>query len=335
MPQKKFTPSTANNTPKTYYSPAHRDMIRNVVSFAFSPQNLPITNLVPNWKEAMTALSDKLILIDDYFFQKALPIKWAGLDKRVLKNDLANTSFGIMSPVNSYAMQKQDSKLYEVTNFSHSSLFYGKYNFLVDTTRKAHAAINAVIGDLAPIGVTPAMLSDWQKKIDDMQDALSLVMNTRSSRKTLNSAIQDELRNAVFMCIDQLDALSVAYKTTHPSYFTDYHNNRKLNPYGTTHTKLRVIATDELKQPVYDAVVRIPALGLEGRTTISGDCTLYVPRGVHEAMVSYNGATRETGPIEFIKGHTVTKKIEFAPAGFVVPEHAPQTSAEFVNKQEE
>ncbi|MBK7853935.1 MAG: hypothetical protein IPJ79_02655 [Bacteroidetes bacterium] len=332
MSKKTFTPSTVKETPKTYYNAAHRDMIRRVVTFTFDPQNIAITNLVPEWKEALTVLRDKLFLIDDLFRQKALPITWAGLDKRKAKEALATESFAIMAPVNSWALKNRLATLFELTKASNSDLFYGKYSFLVDTSKEAYEAIDAVIDELEPIGITAAMLTAWNTKITAMENALSLTGNARAGRKTLNSQIQKELYNAVFMCIDQLDSLSVAYKATHPTYFTDYHNNRKLQPLGTTHTKLRVFVTDDLHQPIYDAFVNIPELGISGITTVSGDCTLYVPYGVHEATVSYNGKIVNTGPMQFTKGHTVTKKYVFETAQFDLPEHKPEKKKALVKK---
>lgn len=87
MSKKSFTPSTVNQTPKTYYNASYRDMIRRVISFVFSPTNIVVTNLVPEWKSALADLRDRLFLIDDLFRQKALLITWAGLDKRKLKGD--------------------------------------------------------------------------------------------------------------------------------------------------------------------------------------------------------------------------------------------------------
>lgn len=241
-------------------------------------------------------------------------------------------SYAIMAPVNSWAFKNRNADLFEITRASNSYLFYGTYGYLVDTSKEAHSAITKVIAQLAPINVTQEMLDQWKEKIDAMENALSLTGNARAGRKTLNSQIQKELYNAVFMCIDQLDSLSVAYKATHPTYFTDYHNNRKLQPLGTTHTKLRVFVTDELQQPIYDAFVNIPELGISGITTVSGDCTLYVPYGVHEATVSYNGKIVNTGPMQFTKGHTVTKKYVFETAQFDLPEHKPEKKKALVKK---
>lgn len=314
---------------KTHFSRKHIDMIDAVITFTKAPVNVNTTNSIPAFADIINALIDKRTELEKKLEEANIPATGGAIDKMYAKKLVALYSSTLMQSVKSYALTAGKSKLFETVNHSRSSLLRMPYTTLVAKVQGAIAAVNAVLPELVKYNITQESIELWQEHLASLIKAINEPKFQHGEQDKAKDSVQDLLRGMVAMLTQHADDVARQFAVSKPDYYYGYRYARKLRPL-TRHTKFRVTVTNDLEQPVIDAVITQDGTTNRILTDMNGQANLdlqMVEAGeqpIYSFTITKGSKSTNSGLIEIKRGQTVSRSYQIAPDGFIIPEHQPQ-----------
>lgn len=323
-------------TKKVQYSALHLEMIKRVVNFALSAGNLIITNSSVPFKAAITFIQGKANAIDVLWAEKDTVITGYAAEKRAAKDSLVEIMWSIMHPSLAFAINTGNENLRAGMDFSKSKLRKMSYANIVSRATISYELLQPYFTTLAAYNITSDMTNEWMFAKDTLANLLSAPKMAINNRKSINNDIQTQLRETLTYMRDVMDPMAVLFSGDEPAYYSNYLNNRMLQP-RTNHTKFRVTVRDDAGNPI--AMVKVQQAGTEnmGLTDLNGECTLHLEidpvnyradkKNIYSFTLTADTLSTTINNVKIAKGKSTTRKVTMQTTGFVVPAVNEKTKA--------
>lgn len=317
-----------NISPKSRFSSAHQNMNSAVLSFVFNAANLDTTSSIAAFLSIMGLIKNNLAAIISLQGSIYTPVTGIAEQKAVLRNSLVQTSTLIMQTVYAYAMKTGNSELAAQMKITTSKFERMKDSVLMGAVAGAIANVTAVLPQLVAYNITQDVVDLWTETLASFKDIVSNPKVAHDEVDVNRNKVQDFLRENMILLYNQADTISLQFKKDNLSYYRGYRKARKIIPL-VKHTKMRVLATTEVGQPVSGVMVRQNDSTNYVVTDVNGRADLYIEipkeaapgmNGVYNFTLTKDTLSMQTGEIVIKKGNTVTKNFVMKVDGFVLPE---------------
>ena len=144
------------------------------------------------------------------------------------EEEMIQITLRIAANVYAYGSLIDDEELKNRVNYSPSTLRNARDTVLKDICQSVHDAASEVVSELGDYGITPEVLENQQKEIDDFVEMIAKPRTAISTRATATSRLEDLFKEGNDLLRDQLDKLMVNYKTSEPVFYNMYKNARKV-----------------------------------------------------------------------------------------------------------
>ena len=192
-------------------------------------------------------------------------IKGIAVDKKVLKQNLCQTTADIAAIVYAYASAINNNTLKQSVDFPYTELYRIKDDLLAPTCQNVYNAASGLATPLAPYGITPAMLTAFQAAITDYSVAVPKPRTAKSVKSTYTKNIGIAMKDIDLLLNDQLDKLVIAFKPTKPDFFNSFNTARKIIDPNSTTTQLKGKVTDSATK----LVIKGANIEIIGATTVN------------------------------------------------------------------
>lgn len=239
---------------------------------AFLEENTAIISAVAAIVTAFDALKAKIIGIDDTAELNSLSIAGITTDKRNSKGNVCILTSDIAGMMSAYAAATGNNELKQETNLSVSKLKRKADAELIQTCQAIHDLANEIRTELADYGVTGAMISELQQKINEFAAEAPKPRTAISVRKTRREIINQQFDELDEILNDRLDALMGNFRTSHPEFYRTYFNLREIHDPATTPTQLKGVITDNADNSLLkNAIITIVELNKTAKSDTQGE----------------------------------------------------------------
>ena len=211
--------------------------------------NPAVIAAIPAFQTAITSLNTNIASILTTAQLEIQVISGITADKAKHKETLAQQASNIANAVFAYASSIANNTLKEQVKFSARKLLRIKDDLIVPTCLNIHSAANANLAALAPYGITAAVLTSFSTAITNYTAAISSPRNAISLRTAYAKDLSNLFTKTDKLLKEQLDKLSVQFKTSHTDFYNAYKSNRIIIDPGVsvTQTKEKRIAASNNK----------------------------------------------------------------------------------------
>jgi hypothetical protein len=258
------------------YSVAQLSMLRRIINFAFKPENAPITNNLPALLAAFITLKGMVADVDVMIAEYSHVNTGIAKGKWLARITLSNTSYRIVKAVRAYAMANSNNVLGDQMKTSLSVLKKMGYENLLHKVNGGINTIGPLVSSLGDYGITGSLYNQWKTDRDALNDILTAPRLAISAHTVLGSNIESAMKEAMNFTKEQIDEIVATLMQTQPNYYLCYRLNRQISSPAVRHTTLKATVTNELGQPVINAIVTINELKKESETykAVSGTTDL-------------------------------------------------------------
>lgn len=223
--------------------------------------------------------------------------KGYSMDKEEQKDVMANASMNVLLCIKAYAVDQDNTVLYEEVNRPLSYI-----QKLSDTRARDYCSWvflkgNELAADLLPFGLEAADLTALAESIDLYTLLIPKPRNQIVTRKQFTV----EIKRLIALGLEQLfkmDAYVAALRYKEAAFYAAYFDNREIVDAGSRKLSLRGVITNTLGLPVEGVKVSIAALKLEKLSTAKGNYEMkHVPPGVYTATFEKEGMVTQQVPI--------------------------------------
>ena len=149
-------------------------------------------------------------------------------DKRTLRINLENLTYGIIQQVKAYAISINNNTLLAEMNFEQSYVRGIKDDTLGPWSQQRLNSVNAILPSLIPYGITAAEVAAWQAAISAF---IPVISAPRSAQVVISGHVQD-LKNLFTTSNAHLDntvdSLMNVFRASSPSLYYSYAQSREI-----------------------------------------------------------------------------------------------------------
>lgn len=277
-----------------------------------------IWGLMPAFAATKSAYSAKIIAIHTTSAQQQAVITGIAGDKKTLKLSVIDITAPVAAIVKGFASQTNNLELFNAVNFSHSQLVNTRDEVLGDICQNIHTRANDNLVALAPYGITAPMLAAVQTAINTYTAKVPAPGSAKVSKKTATSNLRQLFTETDTILNDQLDQFMLQFKTTQPTFHTDYTNARILIDLGATHTKLNMFVKDQhgnAMQGVSASLIKNNLILYTATTNAEGKITFSkIKPGTYDLKTEKPGfATKVETGILFKPGKKISRTVTLVP----------------------
>ena len=142
--------------------------------------------------------------------------------KQKEEDEMINDAVLLASTLFAYASIIGNDELKGQAKHSPSSLKRNRDTILLEKCRQIHVLVSQYLDDLAPYGVTQAMLDNFEKETDDYESIISRPSQNAKTRGMASRLIDDKLDAANQLLLDQIDNLMEMYKLSSEVFYNQY-----------------------------------------------------------------------------------------------------------------
>jgi hypothetical protein len=233
--------------------------------------NPAIVATVPAFQTAVTALNANISTILSTAQMEVQVISGITADKSALKESLAQQAADIAAIVFAFASSTNNNTLKEQVKFSFREILRIKDDLIAPTCLNIHDAANANLAALAAYGITAATLTAFNNAITNYSAAVPSPRNAVSLRAAYKKDITNLIKQTDKLLKEQLDKLSVQFKTANTEFYNAYKSNRVIIDAGAAGTQIKgkvVSAVDN--KALKDVKVEIVGNGLSDLSSNTG-----------------------------------------------------------------
>jgi len=216
--------------------------------------------------------------------------------KEMMKQLVINKILTMSGKLVAFASTMKYYELKEAMSFSKSGLNRLGAAGIISVCNAILKEINTYPDPLVNYGIAQTDIESFNEQISEYEKSASSPRNAASSRKALNIALKDKIREIKIMIKEQLDTLILPYKETDRVFYDEYRNNRIIIDPKTSFTQLSGIVTNTVtKEPVKNALVSVPGTSYLTNTRKDGTFNLRIPQpgtvNVKVELFGYEAAT--------------------------------------------
>jgi len=143
-------------------------------------------------------------------------------EKAQAARELGDAAFEIAAATKSCAVAGGNKYLAGQVDFSRSEITKGRDSSVLARCRAIHAAAAGALDSLADYEVTSAKLTALKKKIDAFDAAQSKPRQATASSSAATKELTKLFKQAGEILDDRLDGLLVPFKSTEPTFYSEY-----------------------------------------------------------------------------------------------------------------
>lgn len=308
------------------------NMVNTLIDFALAPANVAVTNLIVPFKNGMVSVKDNYNSIINLRNQAKEVITNFAAEKKALRKKVIDATYTICKSVYAYGITTGNQQVISAMKITKRRLNGLKEQTLINTANAAIEAVNGIIDALAPYQVTPQVVEEWQNDVNSYLNILAAPRSAIVRRKSLNTQADELLDATVTLIQNVLDPLALNYIQLNNAYFLQYRGSRRLIG-SSRHTRFVVNCSDDAGNPVYGVIITQNGTNNNAVTDINGQAIVFIDvahgqNPVYSFTIASGSQQQQSGNIQILKGHTVTRSYTVQPSGFVIPAFEPQPSSQ-------
>ena len=168
------------------------------------------------------ALNTHLADITTFAADQALPITGQTRDRSRVFSTAIDATLAVAGPVASYAQAQELGELAAKVNLHRSAFDRGRITRRVQLMQQVHDAAAEVLAQLVDCGVTAAMLTDLQNKIDAANALVPVRRATVITRRVATAKLAGSFRKMHALIAKELDPLVEPLRLTDPDNYALY-----------------------------------------------------------------------------------------------------------------
>lgn len=216
--------------------------------------------------------------------------------KEVAKQIIVDNALAMSGKLVAFASSMKYHELKEAMSFTKSSFDRLGAAGIVSNCNSILKELNTYAAQLTDYDVTPAGIEAFSELISEYEKSASSPRNATASRKALNIALQEKIREIKSLIEEQLDNLMRPFKKDDRLFYDEYRNNRIIIDPKTSFTQLSGVVTNAVtKEPVKNALVSVPGTSYLTNTRKDGTFNLRIPQpgtvNVKVELFGYEAAT--------------------------------------------
>jgi hypothetical protein len=264
---------------------------------------------VPAFLTAFNAFKSVFSSISSTAQLEAQVLSGITLDKAQLRQNLCQQAADMGSVIFAYAASVSNNQLQQQVNFSARELLRLKDDLLAPTCLNICDAAQTNLAALLPYGITAATVTALTNAIDAYTTAVPSPRNAVSQRAAYKASIALLFKQADAIIKNQLDKLSVQFKTAHPQFLKEYKNNRVIIDAPSSATQIKGTVTNGSQQtPVFGAAVELLGKAVTVTTNTRGNYSIKsIEPGNYQVKISKQGYQDFTSPVIEVKQGKATK----------------------------
>jgi hypothetical protein len=307
----------------------------NMMQFltSFASINQTTVELVAAFKNGFVSLQTVIDQIQAMLGTQQGSVTGSGSEKEQCKINLAIATYSNSNVARGYFLSVGKTYEAQQLNFALSAIKRISDKTIVARSKNYRDIVNAEIANLLPWGIKPENITAWNLAIEKYENIQLFPEQKIKDQQAKTRQVYALIEDGIAICKNTLDTSANSFiEMGYGEFFKQYKEARFIGGSNTQHTKLRILATDELNQPIYDVNVLQNNTTNSINTGITGEATLYlIPKSgkqpVYTFTVSKGGEQIAIGPFQISKGETLSKTIVLANNAFKIPAHktAPST----------
>lgn len=216
-----------------------------------------IIDLMPLMEDYRTTLVNNIASISNYGGEQKLNRKGFADEKEVLRNILTTKASDVSRKVQGYAVNIQDLVLLKEIKYSEAALNKLPDNVVVIACTIIYDYAKIHLAELDHYGITEITLVNLKSAINNYDTAIPKPRAGIVIKKGATLNIKQLFSATDMLLKNQLDLLVGIVKESHPLFYINYFNSRKIiNPaHNTLAVRCRVI--DEMENPIADVVALV------------------------------------------------------------------------------
>ena len=213
---------------------------------------------------AKSAMVNKTLEIRQLNMIQLLTTKGKTLSKRMRKQLLADTSYGLAAAVQAYAAATEDTDLYALVNFTRTALRTQEDEELEQVCQVIHDKANGVLANLGDYGVDAVDLLNLQGLITAWSTQSQAPRLAISERKMATQTLPTLFKEADDILKKRVDKLMEKFRVSNRDFYDTYHTARKIVDAGHGPKKLAklggIVFANPLGLPLAGATVQVGEL---------------------------------------------------------------------------
>lgn len=274
--------------------------------------NSAITVLNAAFTTAFTAFNAKVSSIISTATSESQVITGVAIDKTVLKKNLCQSAADMAALVYAFASSTNNNTLKQEVNYAYTDFFRLKDDLVAPTAQNIHNAATANLAALAPFGITAAMLSALQTTITNYSTSVPTPRNAKAIKATFTQNIKQLIKETDDILKNQLDKLSVSFKTARPDFYSTYLNARIIIDPSKTETQIKGMIIDALTNaPIPKATVEVVGAATSTKLTDGEGKFVFKPLtpGTYELKVTVTGYVGTNILIDLKLGQAINQNV--------------------------
>lgn len=219
------------------------------------------------------------------------------MEKTEKRLTMSTLCLNICSRVKAYAVNEDDTILFEQMNVKKSTLDRLNDTLILDYCQKVHDKTVTLLPSLTTYGIVAADLVALQ---DEINAYLLLIPKPRYEIVERKEATRNIALN-IAKCernLKKIDILVTMLEFSNRQFFLKYFDDRKLVNHGSRTLSLRGIVTNEDGLVLKGVTVKITSINQERRTTARGYYEMKaIPPGVYNAVFEKQGMQTQSIPV--------------------------------------
>jgi hypothetical protein len=283
---------------------------------AYSDASVAITAAIPAYATTLTIFKAKVTEIDTTAQLEAQVISGITTNKGDLKKEVCDKGAIIAAAGYAYATSINDAILQAKFNYSYSDLFKKLDDELPLVVQNLHDDANGVIASLLPYGVIAATLTAFQTLITEYSVSVAAPRNATSQRSAYGEQLVIMFKEADAILKKQLDKVALQFKTSEPTFYLTYKNNRIIIDAGVSTTQAAGTITDSVTTTgIFGVIITVENETFTATSRLDGSYNLVIPDpGVYNVIFTKAGYTPQTiSGVTITLGQTTTLDVQLIP----------------------
>ncbi|MEO5572619.1 MAG: hypothetical protein ABIT08_17940 [Bacteroidia bacterium] len=297
--------------------------------FGWATRNSSITNLILAFKNGIIQLGTLISQITGIDGEQSQSIFGSGNAKDLQRSLLDEITSNIIKAARGWALSVNNLEIAGQLNFSPSRIQKISDKSIAQRATYWHGIVSSVISNLAAWDVTPEIMQLWSATISGYEAVYTLPADKKKARKLKTAQVNALTKQGMDFCRNILDNAVIGYKSNgNREFYDQYLIYRKLTIVASKHGKFRILAIDELGQPINNVEVKQDGTTNKITTNLDGLATLDIvynkggdpnQRNNYSFTLTAGSSTTRTGIIMIKHNETVSHTFVIAPTGFIIP----------------
>jgi len=253
------------------------------------------------------------------WMRQNVDLKGITKQKNQKKRALAKKAKVIVGGLKSLATNTNNQTLFEKVDYSFSQILKTADNEIDKRCTAILEKANEHAAALADYGITTEKIQAFSDAIEDYRPWARKHQSAVSQRKTATADLRELFKKGGKLLRNDLDELMDQFESTHPDFYSDYHNARKIVNRGIRHRlnnalSGKVTGPDGVT-PIEKATVRLVNANRQTETTELGNYTFdQAPDGQYIVEVTKEGMAPFTSTVLLLKEKPMVLNVSLQPA---------------------